>query len=96
MRDSTQPLAGIVVLDLSQVYNGPYCTFLMANAGFDPAQTIYLWENMRDTSGPRPPEFLSTHPSPDSRIPDLRRLIDSAKVLQESANRQGINPDCLP
>ena len=28
-----QPLAGITVLDLSQVYNGPYATFLLANAG---------------------------------------------------------------
>jgi formyl-CoA transferase len=28
-----QPLQGIVVLDLSQIYNGPYATFLMAAAG---------------------------------------------------------------
>lgn len=27
------PLAGVVVLDLTQVYNGPYATFLMAQAG---------------------------------------------------------------
>ena len=27
------PLNGIVVLDLGQIYNGPYCTFLMARAG---------------------------------------------------------------
>ena len=69
---------------------------LMANAGFDPEQTIYLWENMRDSSGPRPPEFLSTHPSPDSRIEELRGLMDAARVLREAANRRGINPDCLP
>jgi CoA:oxalate CoA-transferase len=29
------PLAGITVLDLSHVYNGPYATFLMAMAGAD-------------------------------------------------------------
>ena len=28
-----QPLDGIVVIDLSQIYNGPYATFLMAAAG---------------------------------------------------------------
>lgn len=29
----SQPLAGIFVVDLSQIYNGPYATFLMAAAG---------------------------------------------------------------
>ena len=29
------PLSGIVAVDLGQVYNGPYCTFLMAMAGAD-------------------------------------------------------------
>lgn len=27
------PLTGVTVLDLGQIYNGPYCTFLMAMAG---------------------------------------------------------------
>ena len=31
--DRTQPLAGVVVIDLSHIYNGPYATFLMAMAG---------------------------------------------------------------
>ena len=30
-----QPLAGVVVIDLSHIYNGPYATFLMAMAGAD-------------------------------------------------------------
>ena len=41
---------------------------LMAQAGFDPTQSIALWENMSADGGPRPPEFPSTHPSPDSRM----------------------------
>ena len=32
---SPYPLAGITVVDLSQIYNGPYATFLMAQAGAD-------------------------------------------------------------
>src|SRR4029078_1374530 len=32
---SPYPLAGIKVVDLSQIYNGPYCTFLLAQAGAD-------------------------------------------------------------
>ena len=31
--DAALPLAGITVIDLSHVYNGPYATFLMAMAG---------------------------------------------------------------
>ena len=34
MKSSTQgPLNGFTVIDLGQIYNGPYCTFLMAMAG---------------------------------------------------------------
>ena len=29
----SQPLAGVTVIDLSHIYNGPYATFLMAMAG---------------------------------------------------------------
>ena len=27
------PLSGVTVIDLGQIYNGPYCTFMMAMAG---------------------------------------------------------------
>ncbi len=30
---SNYPLEGVTVIDLGQIYNGPYCTFLMAMAG---------------------------------------------------------------
>jgi CoA:oxalate CoA-transferase len=33
MTNTQQPLDGVLVLDLTQIYNGPYATFLMAEAG---------------------------------------------------------------
>ena len=35
---ANRPLAGIVVLDFGQVYQGPYATLLMAKAGADVIQ----------------------------------------------------------
>jgi formyl-CoA transferase len=33
MASDTQPLAGLVVLELGQIYNGPYCALLLAHHG---------------------------------------------------------------
>ena len=48
---------------------------LMQQAGFDPDQSVELWRNMSASSKGAPPEFLSTHPSPSSRIEDLQQAI---------------------
>ena len=68
---------------------------LMANAGFNPEESINLWVNMSAGGGSRPPEFLSTHPSPESRMSALRRLMPAANALRDSARGRGLNPDCL-
>lgn len=45
---------------------------LMARAGYDPREAIEVWRKMaRASGGSSQPEFLSTHPSPESRIADL-------------------------
>jgi len=42
------PLQGITVIDLSHIYNGPYCTFLMAMAGADVIKVEpFAGENLR-------------------------------------------------
>jgi len=69
---------------------------LMARAGFDPQESINLWQNMSEQGGSRPPELLSTHPSPASRINELNRLLPPAEALWASANAGGIVPDCRP
>ncbi len=48
----------------------------MYRAGYDVRQSVKLWERMAaDSAGPRKPEFLSTHPSPETRIRDLDAYI---------------------
>ncbi|MDN5869875.1 MAG: M48 family metallopeptidase [Nitrococcus sp.] len=69
---------------------------LMARAGFNPRQSIMLWQNMRKAGGARPPQFLSTHPSPSTRIDDLRDQLPEAMNLYERAQFEGRNPQCKP
>lgn len=67
----------------------------MARAGFDPSAAPALWINMaRASSGNAPPEFLSTHPSHDTRIRELREQLDSVQPLYEQARREGRRPNC--
>ena len=51
---------------------------LMARAGYDPQAAIPFWQRMNQQSGPRPPEFLSTHPAPVSRIADIQAYLPKA------------------
>lgn len=54
---------------------------LMAIAGYDPNEASELWKRMKAKSdGQAPPEFLSTHPSNDSRISNLTQLAPIAKA----------------
>lgn len=48
---------------------------LMAGAGYDPAQAVTLWQNMSRANNGAPPEFLSTHPAPASRIEEIQRQL---------------------
>ena len=58
---------------------------VMAKAGYDPREAIPFWERMSsDQQGP--PEFLSTHPSGDTRIKQLRQWMPEA--LQYYGGRQ--------
>ena len=51
---------------------------LMAKAGYDPRGAVALWQRMNAKGGSRPPEFLSSHPAPESRIRDIESLIPEA------------------
>lgn len=70
---------------------------LMAQAGFDPRDSIRLWENMAQASGGNnPPEFLSTHPSHSTRIQGLNEHMGDAMAKFEAAKASGKNPRCGP
>ncbi len=61
----------------------------MARAGFDPRQAIALWQNMERAAGEGPIEFLSTHPSPGSRIERLQALMPKALAEYRAASGGG-------
>jgi len=51
----------------------------MAMAGYDPGEAPKFWERMAENSGgAAPPEFMSTHPSHDTRIRELNEQIPNA------------------
>jgi predicted Zn-dependent protease len=53
---------------------------IMAIAGYDPDQAAELWKRMKANSQGAPPEFLSTHPSNDTRINNLMKWAPEAKA----------------
>jgi predicted Zn-dependent protease len=57
----------------------------MAIAGYDPRQAPIFWERMSANAGAAPPEFLSTHPGPDSRIQKLNQQMPKAMKYYEAA-----------
>ncbi len=59
---------------------------LMAKAGFDPRQSVGLWQRMAQSGGGRPPEFLSTHPNPERRIVNLQSWMPQAMQYYQNPN----------
>ena len=57
---------------------------LAARAGYDPKAAVTLWQKMGKEGG-GPPEFLSTHPSPQNRAARLAELGARVQPLYEAA-----------
>jgi len=64
----------------------------MAKAGYDPAESIRLWERMgAAAAGKAPPEWLSTHPSDVTRRTNLTSwLPESQRVYQAAPVKYGL------
>lgn len=68
---------------------------LMARAGFDPRAAVSLWQNMIAASGgARSPQWLSTHPDPQSRIGELQGRANGLVPEWEQARSAGRKPAC--
>ncbi len=64
---------------------------LAARAGYDPSAGITLWQKMGSASKGQPLEFLSTHPSGEHRIDEMKEQLPKVQPLYEAA-RSGRNP----
>jgi predicted Zn-dependent protease len=66
----------------------------MAKAGFDPREAVPLWQNMDEEAGNAPAEFLSTHPSSETRIDQLVGQFGTALKHFNEAKQAGRIPNC--
>ena len=62
---------------------------LAARAGYNPRAGITLWQKMAAASKGAPPQWLSTHPSGNSRIADIEKNLPRVLPLYEYAKKRG-------
>jgi predicted Zn-dependent protease len=68
---------------------------LMSQAGFNPEEAVQLWRNMAAAAGGKSgPEWLSTHPSSDTRIQELQAKMSPALQKYQAAQAAGRRPNC--
>jgi len=61
---------------------------LAARAGFDPRAAVTLWQKMEKSGGGGGPQFLSTHPSHETRVADLRVYAERVMPLYQAAAKR--------
>jgi predicted Zn-dependent protease len=62
---------------------------LAARAGYDPRAAISVWRKMQSANSKQPPQFMSTHPSHESRISELEKISSQVLFLYETARANG-------
>jgi hypothetical protein len=60
---------------------------LMAKAGYDPSEAIGLWQRMEAAGGSGPWEFLTTHPSPATRVAQIQQWLPEANLYYADGTR---------
>ena len=57
-------------------------------SGYDIRETIHVWERMKEANkGKTPPEFMSTHPSPENRKKKIENWINEVVLNYPPINR---------
>ncbi len=64
--------------------------YLMAKAGYDPREAVAFWQRMREAARgkPRPPAFLSTHPTDEKRIAQIKKLLPEILPVYEAQTQK--------
>jgi predicted Zn-dependent protease len=63
-----------------------YGLIFSAMAGYDPREATAFWQRMATAGGESPPEFLSTHPSDETRLRKLQQFIPDAMKFYTTGN----------
>jgi metalloendopeptidase OMA1, mitochondrial len=63
---------------------------LMAKAGYDPHAAVRVWKKMASLNAQQPPEWLSTHPSHESRIQDMEQRLPEAMAVYEKTQHSPV------
>jgi predicted Zn-dependent protease len=65
---------------------------LAARAGYDPREAIKVWQRFSEIAPNRTPEFLSTHPSHETRIQDFEAMMPEALAEYEKSSKKPNRP----
>ena len=60
---------------------------LSARAGYDPQEAVPFWKRMNEKGKSGTPEFLSTHPAPESRIENIEKYLPEAMQYYKSSKK---------
>jgi predicted Zn-dependent protease len=61
---------------------------LAARSGYDPHAAVTLWDKMMKLGGSQPPQMLSTHPSNEARINDLKVYSQKVEPLYQASAKK--------